>query len=280
MSNSINALEEKVIQIRKDICVTTSKIGYSHLGGGMSMTDVAVALYYDFLNFEPKNPHNPDRDRFVLSKAHCGHVIYNIFVDLGMYKKEELWSEYNKIGGRFGMHPNHQYLDGIEASTGSLGHGLAISLGMALAARMDRKDYWIVCMTGDGEMNEGSVWESVMAAAHYEMGNIIMIVDYNKIQLSGFTSEIMNLDPLDEKLRSFGWEVADIDGHNMKQIVETLRALPAPDSKTRRKPIAIISNTIKGKTLPDIEGTKRCHIGQMNPETLKKTLAAIESTRK
>ena len=272
-------LEDKAIQIRKDICVTTSKIGYSHLGGSMSMTDIAVALYYDFLNFDPKDPKNPGRDRFVLSKGHSAMCLYNIFVDLGMYTKEELWSEYNQVGGRFGMHPNCRYLNGIEASTGSLGHGMSIALGMALSARMDKADYRVICMTGDGELDEGSNWEAIMAAAQYKMGNFVMIVDKNHLQINGTTEEIMNIDPLDDKLRSFGWDVITINGNNMRQVVTALHSLPKSEPVIPRRPIAIIANTVKGKGIAHLEGTLDSHLNVMMGDLLDKSLASIEAMR-
>ena len=275
----IRKLEDKAIQIRKDICVTTSKIGYSHLGGSMSMTDMAVALYYDFLNFDPKDPKNPDRDRFVLSKGHSAMCLYNILVDLGMYTKEELWSEYNQVGGRFGMHPNFRYLDGIEASTGSLGHGMSIALGMALSARMDKAAYRVICMTGDGELDEGSNWEAIMAAAHYKMGNFVMIVDKNQLQINGTTEEIMNIDPLDDKLKAFGWDVMTINGNNMREVITALHSLPQPDPITPKRPIAIISNTVKGKGIAHLEGTLDSHLNVMIGDLLDKSLASIEAMR-
>ena len=172
------------------------------MGGGFSMVEMAVALYYDFLNWSPEKVDDPDRDRFILSKGHCGHVLYNILVDKGLYTKEELWSEYNQVGGRFGMHPNFHYLKGIEASTGSLGHGLSPSVGYALSARMDKRDYWVVCMTGDGEMDEGSNWEALMTGAQYGLGNLVLIVDKNQFQIGGTTTEIKSLEPLDKRLAS------------------------------------------------------------------------------
>lgn len=272
----VKELRRKANQIRRDICVTTSKIGYSHLGGGMSMTDLVTALYYDFLNFDPKNPRNPDRDRFVLSKGHCAHVLYNIFVDKGMYTKEELWNEYNQIGGRFGMHPNYLYIPGIDASTGSLGQGMALAIGMALAGRLDKKNYRVVCLTGDGELQEGSNWEAFMCAGHYGLGNLVTIVDKNRVQAVGWTKDIMDIDPLDAKLQAFGWETITIDGHDMKQILETLHSLPASDSQTRRKPIAIIANTNKGETLPGLENTTACHLRPMPDDLLEKAMARLD----
>lgn len=272
----VKRLRLKANQIRRDICVTTSKIGYAHVGGGMSMTDMITALYYDFLNFDPKDPRNPDRDRFVLSKGHCAHVLYNVLVDKGLYTKEELWNEYNQINGRFGMHPNYLYLEGIDASTGSLGQGLALAVGMALAGRIDKKDYRVVAMTGDGELQEGSNWEAFMAAGHYGLGNLIAIVDKNRIEAVGYTRDIMNIDPLDLKLQAFGWDTITIDGHNMEEILETLDSLPKSDSQVRRRPIAIIMNTNKAQSIPGLENTTSAHLRPMPPELLEKTLARLD----
>jgi len=258
----VKKLEEKVVQLRKDMYVTTNKIGYSHLGGGNSMLDMTVALYYDFLNWSPEMIDDPDRDRFVLSKGHCGHVLYNILVDKGVYTKEQLWTGYNQVNSIFGMHPNFHYVRGIEASTGSLGHGLPLAFGMAISARADKKDHWVVCMTGDGELDEGSNWEAIMSAAHFQLGNLILIVDYNKCSGVGPVKDVMNLDPLADKFKAFNWDVLECDGHNMEDILNTLHSLPEADSQTRRKPIAIISHTIKGKTmLGGVEGTAMSHLG-------------------
>ena len=275
----VERLKDKAMQIRKDICITTSKIGYSHLGGGMSMVDFAVALYYDFLRFDPQNPEDPDRDRFVLSKGHCAHVLYNIFIDLGMYTKEEVYREYNQVNGRFGMHPNAKYVKGIEVSTGSLGHGLSIAVGMSLAGRMDSKNYRVICMTGDGELDEGSNWEAFMSAGHFKLGNLVAVVDRNCLQINGNTEDVMALEPLEDKLRAFRWDVITIDGHNMGEIIETLHNLPPSDSSAGRKPICIIMNTVKGKCLPQLEGTTASHLGTMKGESLEKALLSIEAWR-
>lgn len=274
----IEELEKKAVQIRKDMYVTTQKIGYAHLGGGNSMLDVAVALYYDFLNWTPEMIDDPDRDRFVLSKGHCGHVLYNILVDKGLYTKEQLWNGYNKVNSIFGMHPNFHYIRGIEASTGSLGHGLPIAFGMAMAGRADKKNYRVICMTGDGELDEGSNWEAIMSAAHFELGNLVLIVDYNKVSGIGPVKDIMNLEPLGDKFRAFNWEVLEMDGHNMENILNTLHSLPKSDSQTRRKPIAILSHTIKGKTmLGGLEGTAYSHIGLVkDDETLQALFESVD----
>ena len=279
----LKALEAKTEQIRKDICVTTNHIGYSHMGGGMSMAEMIVALYYDFLNWSPEKISDPDRDRFVLSKGHCVHVLYNIFVDKGMYTKEDLWSEYNQIGGRFGMHANHHYVPGLEASTGSLGHGLSLAVGMALAARLNKNDHWVICMTGDGEMDEGSNWEALMSASHYGLGNFICMVDKNKFQIGGSTNAVMSLEPLDEKLRAFGFDVIEIaDANDMEQVLEALDSLPKPDSQTRKKPIAIICNTLKGiGMMAGFAGSEQSHLSMVpNQFLLDMTFKSIEALRK
>ncbi len=278
-SERVKALKEKAVQIRKDMYVTTNKIGYSHLGGGNSMLDVAVALYYDYMNWSPDRLDDPDRDRFVLSKGHCGHVLYNIMVDKGLHTKEALWNGYNKIDGLFGMHPNMHYVKGVEASTGSLGHGLSIALGMAYAGRVDGRNYRTICMTGDGEMDEGSIWEAIMAAAHHELSNLVLIIDYNKCSGLGFVKDVMNLEPLADKLRTFNWDVLEMDGHDMADIVKTLDSLPPVDSQKRGKPIAIISHTIKGYTmLGGVEGLSASHLGMVpNEEFLQQCLDSVDA---
>lgn len=276
----VKNLRLKVNQLRHDIYVTTSHIGYAHMGGGMSMLDIVTAIYYDKLNFDPKNPRDPDRDRFILSKGHCAHVLYNIFIDKGMYTKEEVWSEYNKINGRFGMHPNYHYIPGIDASTGSLGQGLALSVGIALAGRMDKKNYRVFCVVGDGELQEGSNWEAIMASSQYQLGNLVAVVDNNHVESCGRTEQINKLEPVGDKFRAFGWDVISIeDGHDMKQILEALDQLPPSDSQIRRKPICIIANTIKGKTIPGLEDNPISHLIPVKEEMLEKALAALDRER-
>lgn len=197
--------------------------------------------------------------------------------------KEELWSEYNQVGGRFGMHPNFHYLKGIEASTGSLGHGLSLSVGYALSTRMDKRNYWVVCMTGDGEMDEGSNWEALMTGAQYGLGNLVLIVDKNQFQIGGTTTEIKLLEPLDKRLESFGWDVINIEnGNDMAQVLAALDKLPKPDAQTRRRPIAIISNTLKGiGMIPGVAGTAGSHIFMVPNEDMERAMfQSIEALRK
>ena len=280
---TVAQLEDKCVDIRSNLLNFIHRIGMGHLGGELSIVEMAVALYYKYLNFDVLNPKQEGRDRFILSKGHCGHVLYNILVDKGLYTKEELWSEYNQVGGRFGMHPNFHYLKGIEASTGSLGHGLSLSVGYALSARMDKRDYWVVCMTGDGEMDEGSNWEALMTGAQYGLGNLVLIVDKNQFQIGGTTTEIKSLEPLDKRLESFGWDVINIEnGNDMAQVLAALDKLPKPDSQTRRRPIAIISNTLKGiGMIPGVAGTAGSHIFMVPNEDMERAMfQSIEALRK
>ena len=215
------------------------------------MTDLVTALYYDFLNFDPKNPRDPDRDRFVLSKGHCAHVLYNIFVDKGMYTKEELWNEYNQIGGRFGMHPNYLYIPGSTHPPVLWVRVWHWQLVWRWPADWTRRTTALSASPAMANCRKVPNWEAFMCAGHYGLGNLVTIVDKNRVQAVGWTKDIMDIDPLDAKLQAFGWETITIDGHDMKQILETLHSLPAsglPDPAA--SPYAIIANTNKGETLP------------------------------
>jgi len=274
----VRRLEDKAIDIRKKLCETTLEIGPIHIGGSLSATDVAVALYYQFMNYDPGNPDWEDRDRFILSKGHIGCLLYNIFADLGIYEWDDFYKGYNKIEGSFGQHPNRKYLKGIEASTGSLGHGLSLAVGLAMAGRADKKDWRVFCMMGDGELQEGSVWEAAMAGGHFRLGNLVAIVDRNGYQISGSTEDVVSIEPLEEKWTAFGWEVITIDGNNMSEVVNVFENLPKSDSVEQRKPICIISRTKKGAGIDFMENVAKWHIGSVDEETLKKCYASIEKS--
>ena len=273
-------LEDKVVDIKKQLFKLANSIGAAHLGGALSNSDIAVALYYHKLKVDPKRPDWPERDRFVLSKGHMGCLYYNILSDLGFFPRGDIVAGYNVINGRFGIHPNRKYIPGIEASTGSLGHGLALALGMALYGRMRKASWGVYCVTGDGELNEGSNWEAIMAAAKYQLGNLVAIVDVNKLSIGGPTASVMPMEPMDEKWSSFGWDVKRIDGHDMAKIVETLDALPPADSQIRRKPICIVADTTKGKGIPFMENNAGWHIGGLDDEACAECCDLIEATRK
>jgi len=276
----VSKLEEKALQIRKELVVYCNKIGNSHLGGPLSMTDVTVALFYHFMRYDPNNYSWPERDRFILGKGHCACLLYNIFTDMGMFSKEELYGEYNKLDGRFGQHPNRKYLPMFDASTGSLGHGLSLAFGYAMAGRMDKANWRVYCVVGDGELDEGSNWEAVMSAAHYQMGNLVLIVDRNRISGCRHTEDTIALDSLEKKFDAFNWHVISIDGNNMAQIVEALSALPESDPVARRKPVVIVSNTVKGKGIDFMEDQPKWHLGGLDDEKMAEALSLLDAYSK
>ncbi|MBR0343273.1 MAG: transketolase [Oscillospiraceae bacterium] len=280
MDNTLLAkkLEAKALEIRKDVITTCYRSDAAHLGGALSLCDVAVALYYHYLRYDPANYLAPDRDRLVLSKGHSGCLLYNIFADLGIYTFEDIYNGYNKVEGAFGQHPNRLYLPMFEASTGSLGHGLSIAFGMAMALRNDGSDSRVFCITGDGELDEGSNWEALMSAANYELSNLFLIVDRNKLQGCRPTEETVRLESLEAKLRAFNWDVVSFDGNNMEEIIGTFDSLPPRESQKRKKPLAMISNTIKGKGVDFMENNPLYHVAGLNADTYERAMACLNKT--
>ena len=279
--NMVKELEAKSLKIRKDLLNFIYRIGMGHLGGELSMVEIAVALYYKYLNYNPKNPKWEERDRLVLSKGHCSETLYTIFADLGMYTQDYMVEHFETLDtAKFGMHSNRKYVDAIEVSAGSLGHGLPISVGLALGARMRKKNWRTFVITGDGELDEGTNWEAFMAAAQFKLGNLVAIIDYNGLQMTGFTREVMNLDPLDKKLEAFGWQVKEIDGNDMYAVCEALQSLPPPEPLSLRKPIAIIANTVKGKGVDFMENVAKWHGGGIAKEQLDAALVSVEKNRR
>ncbi len=278
----INELEEKCYKIRKDLLNFIFNIGMGHLGGELSMVEVAVALYYRYLNYSVHEPCDPNRDRLILSKGHCSETLYTIFSDLGAYTMDYMIEHFETLdSAKFGMHSNRKYCDQIEVSAGSLGHGLPISVGYAVGARKQQNPYRVFVMTGDGELNEGTNWEAIMSAGHFGLGNLVLIVDKNGLQMTGTTSEIMNIDPLDKKLEDFGWDVINIkDGNDMRQVCQAFEKLPPVEITQKRKPIAIIANTVKGKGVDFMEGNHKWHGGGIAKEQLDQALASLEKSKK
>lgn len=275
-------LDDKCLKIRKDLLNFIYRIGMGHLGGELSMVEMAVALYYEYMNYDVNDPKKPDRDRFVLSKGHCSETLYTIFQDQGAYTMDYMVEHFETLDtARFGMHSNRKYVPQIEVSAGSLGHGLPIAVGMALGARAKKENWRTFVMVGDGEMDEGTNWEAIMAAGHYKLGNLVAIVDKNQVQMTGSTTEVMNMDPLDKRLEAFGWNVITIeDGNDMLQVCDALDKLPERDYTALRKPTFIISNTVKGKGVDFMEGNYKWHGGGIAKEQLDEALADVEKNRK
>ena len=277
----VKELEDKCVQIRKDLLRFGYSIGEAHMGGELSVVEMCVALFYKYMNYDVMQPKWEDRDRLILSKAHCSQTLYTIYADLGAYTTEYMLEHFQTLEtAKFCFHSNSAYCPQTEFSTGSLGHGLSVGVGMALGARMQRKNWRTFVITGDGELDEGSNWEAMMAAGHYQLGNLVAICDKNGISMTGLTKEVMNQDPLDEKIRAFGWDVRVINGNNMYEVCEVLQSLPPADPDYRRKPIFIISNTVKGKGVDFMEGVYKYHSIKVTQEIIDRAIVSVEKNRR
>lgn len=267
------ALRRRATAIRRQIVQMLAEAASGHPGGSLSAVEVVTALYFGgFLRYDPKNPEWPDRDRFILSKGHGVPVQYAALAEAGFLPHSEL-KTLRKINSRLQGHPVLGTAPGIEASTGSLGQGLSIALGMALAAKLDKKDVRVYCMMGDGECQEGQVWEAAMAAGHHKPDNLIGIVDYNKFQLDGATNEIINIEPFADKWRDFGWHVREIDGHDIGEVMDALDWALGMSG-----PACIIAHTVKGKGVSFMEGENAYHGVAPTEEELAKALGELEET--
>lgn len=271
---SVEELKDKAVEIRKKLCLIANQIGVIHIGGMLSAVDVMVALYYRFLNLNIDDLENENRDKFVLSKGHCAVLMYVIFCDLGLYKWNQVFEQYNKFGHSFGQHPNRKYNKGFEVSTGSLGHGLSISVGMALANRNKNIMSRIYCMTGDGEMQEGSNWEAIMYAGSHDLSNLVCIVDFNQ-STSSFQCGDNIMVYWIQAFEAFGWKAIQIDGSDMSEIVCTMENLPQIDFTNKQKPIAIILKTLKGQNVDFMKGPT-WHYGSIDDKLYDCALKSID----
>lgn len=266
----IKELENKAKQIRRLIIQMLAKAGSGHPGGSLSSADLITALFFMFLRHNPKEPDWPDRDRFHMSKGHCCPLWYAVLAESGYFPLKELWS-LRQLGSILQGHPDRR-TPGVSVAAGSLGQGLSVALGMSLAARLDKKDYRVYCLLGDGEIQEGNIWEAAMAASHYKCGNLCAMLDYNGFQIDGKTSDIMNLEPLPAKWQAFGWHTIEIDGHNMEEILSAYA-----EAKTiKGKPTIIIARTIKGKGVSFMENVLDFHGRAPTAEEAEKALKELE----
>lgn len=253
-SEKVN-LAKKAAHIRRNIVEMICKgKGGGHVGGALSCVDILVTLYFEIIRLDPNRPRWDERDRFILSAGHKCLALYATLAERGFFDEEKLLT-YGSMDCPFPGHPDRHKLPGIEANTGSLGHGLAIGGGIALAGKLDGKDYKVYVLLGDGEIAEGTVWESISAASHYKLDNLVAIVDKNRLQIQGPTCEVMNMDPLMDKWDAFGWQTRGIDGHNFDEIFAALTCIPLE----KGRPTAIIANTIKGKGLSFAEDNYKFH---------------------
>jgi len=264
-------LKDKARQLREKIVEVTYTCGGAHIGGAFSQHEILVALYYKVMNVDPKRPDWPDRDRFILSKGHggIGHAV--ILGDLG-YFDPKLLMDFNKTGSPFGMHLDRLKVPGVDFSTGSLGHGLALGLGAAMGARQVGKAWHTFVVMSDGECAEGSVWEAAMAASNFKASNLTAIIDRNKFSLDGPTETLMRLEPLDQKFEAFGWKALSIDGHDFDQILDAIEEARAE----KERPTVIVASTVKGKGVDFMENSVDWHYRSPSAEQFERALAQLQ----
>ncbi|HKJ92234.1 MAG TPA: transketolase [Longimicrobiales bacterium] len=270
VSADVSALRERATTLRRHIIEMLAEAGSGHPGGSLSAVEIVTALYFGgYLRYDPARPDWPERDRFVLSKGHGVPVLYAALAEAGYFDVSEL-STLRRIDSRLQGHPVYGTAPGVEASTGSLGQGLSIGLGMALAARMNGQDSRVYVLLGDGECQEGQVWEAAMAAGHHRPSNLVAIVDYNKFQLDGAVDDIIGLEPLAAKWESMGWVVRSIDGHDLNEVLDGLAWATAQDG-----PSSIVAHTVKGKGVSFMEGDNAYHGKAPTEQERERALAEL-----
>ena len=252
--DTIQELEAKARRIRRHIIAMVTEAQSGHPGGSLSSVEILCALYFRVLRHDPKRPDWPDRDRFILSKGHCTPVYYGTLAEAGYFPVDELMT-FRKLDSRLQGHSKINTAPGIEMSAGSLGQGLSYSIGQLLAGRLDGKDYRVYCLLGDGECQEGQTWEALMCAPYYHLDHLVAIIDRNGVQNDWFVAETMELEPLDAKLRAFGWHVIAVDGHDLRQLLDALEEAKGVTGK----PSAIIARTVKGKGVSFMENNPDYH---------------------
>ena len=269
---SVGEIQNIANRLRLDVVEMTTAAGSGHPGGSLSSADLLATLYFRIMNIDPADPYMEDRDRFVLSKGHAAPILYATLAERGYFPTDEL-KTLRQLGSRLQGHPAYREVPGIEVTTGSLGQGLSMACGMALAGKMDSKDYRVYCLMGDGELQEGQNWEAAMFAHRYGLNNLIGFVDRNRLQICGTTEEVMSLDPLPEKFRAFGWNVIIIDGHNIRQIIDACDKA----ARSKKNPTVIIMNTIKGKGVSFMENNVDFHGRSCKPDEYAKAVEELKA---
>ncbi len=269
----IARLQEKAKDIRLLMLDMIQKAGGGHYGGSLSVVEILITLYFDILKIDPKQPDWPRRDRFILSKGHAAAAWVPVLAEIGFFEKELIYT-FNKFGSSFGMHTDRLLIPGCEMSCGSLGHGLSVAGGMALAAKHKGEKYRVFTLIGDGENMEGTIWEAAMVSAHYKLDNLVCIVDRNYLIMDGFTEDVMAIEPLADKWRAFGWACQTIDGHSIPALLNALESIPWE----KGRPNVLIASTIKGKGIPLMEHDLLWHYGKLSDTQYKQAIAAINST--
>lgn len=267
---SLDELKARAKQVRRDIVDMTAKAKSGHPGGSLSATEIVTALYFGIMNHDPKNPEDPNRDRLVLSKGHASPLLYSVLAEAGYFDRK-LLPTFRELGSPLQGHPDRRRLPGVEASTGSLGQGISIGVGMALARKIDKKDFYTYIVMSDGEMNEGQTWEAAAMAAHHNLDHLVMILDYNKYQLDDSCKNICDMEPMADKWRAFRWDVQEIDGHDFTQVIEAINKA----KQVKGKPAVVIAHTIKGKGVSFMENNNEFHGVAPTAEEQEKALKEL-----
>jgi transketolase len=268
----IERLQDRAKFVRLETVRLTRIAGAGHYTSTFSAAELFAALYYAVLQYRPDEPGWPDRDRFVLSKGHAAIGLYPVLADVGFFP-ESLLDNYTRLDSAFGDHPDMRKIPGADFSSGSLGHGLSISVGMALGARVQGRSFRVYCMMGDGELAEGQVWEAAMAAGQFQLGSLVGIVDRNHLSIDGNTESIMSLEPLAARFESFGWKVHTVDGHDLDAILDVFDAL---ETATFAQPQMVIADTVKGRGVRRMEGDIQWHVGNLLGADYDDVIAEIE----
>ncbi len=272
----VERLQSIAIDLREDIVRAGRDVpGGIHLGGCLSLAEILASLYFSVLRIDPQNPHWPERDRLVLSKGHGNLALCAVLARRGFFPLENL-AGFNTLGSPYSMHADFHRVPGVGASTGSLGHGLPIAVGMALSGKIDGASWRVYCLLSDGEMMEGSTWEAMMAAAHHGLSNLNAIMDRNRFSLDGPTAEVMGLEPLLDKCIALGWRTLEVDGHNVQTLLNAF-AVPLPEDP---RPTMIIAHTVKGSGVSFLENRTSSHFGQLTPQQADEALAELAQARR
>ena len=270
MKANIEELEKISKEIRKDIIEEVYSAKSGHPGGALSIADILSVLYFYEMNINPEKPQDENRDRFILSKGHASPALYAVLAEKGYFPKEDL-KKFRKLGSYLQGHPDMKHIPGVDMSTGSLGQGLSVANGIAMMSKLDKKGIRVYCLVGDGEIEEGQIWEAAMSAAQYKLDNLCLIVDNNNLQIDGTIEEVMNSEPIAEKFKSFGFTVMNIDGHDYEEIINAFEVA----REIKGKPTVIIAKTIKGKGVDFMENQASWHGKAPNDEEYKKAIEQL-----
>ena len=267
----IKELKKQATIIRKHVIEAVYNANSGHPGGSLSSADILTVLYFDVMRVDANNPQWEDRDRFVLSKGHCSPVLYGTLAEKGFFPVEEI-KKFRQADSFLEGHPSMRYVPGVDMSTGSLGQGISAAVGMALAGKLDKKDYYVYALLGDGEIQEGQVWEALMCASHYKLDNLIAFLDYNGLQIDGKITDVMSPEPVIEKFEALGWNVIVIDAHDYKEIKEAIEE----GKKTKGKPTMIVAKSNKGKGVSFMENEAGWHGSAPNAEQRDEAIAQLD----